>query len=438
MDPRAIRFSRIVLWVVPPTLQCMWWHWTKTNSARFFSNQCSNFWETCTQDLNAMLSPPCNSIDVTPFRISGQVDNTQWRRSFVIKSFHSWFHVLIKSVEYFFEQTLDPHNQWNSPSCWLGFSVQRTHSFSKGSRSTTLFCFKSATYVPSSLFHSSTFVFSCVELFDNGIQWDVLPSMAKPCVLQTFESNVPFEQDDSGWYIVASPFSLLPTVPCSRVTVHGGQRAFGVLSPAIWVTHLFFTSSLGCGLAQNCRGKLSNFECKLSVPNRSRRTVWSIFCALPVASVLHVPTGLTTSSHSKTKASTIRLHPCVYSALVWVLVCSVLTLTWCVCTDIECQGRKGLFPTPEQDPVIQIANNVIRHGVWQSVEIVPWIDLITFPGDPKPFIRNVFCLKSCGNIVGADVLAFDSEADLLLAWKQFLCAVCYSCRWNDFSFFSYY
>eukprot|EP00668_Euglena_longa_P046604 GGOE01062289.1.p1 GENE.GGOE01062289.1~~GGOE01062289.1.p1 ORF type:complete len:1052 (-),score=382.44 GGOE01062289.1:13-3135(-) len=73
--------------------------------------------------------------------------------------------------------------------------------------------------------------------------------------------------------------------------------------------------------------------------------------------------------------------------------------------DIECQGRKGQFPTAEQDPVIQIANNVVRQG------------------DSKPFIRNVFCLRSCSNIVGADVLAFDREEDLLMAWKQFLSMV---------------
>jgi DNA polymerase delta subunit 1 len=28
--------------------------------------------------------------------------------------------------------------------------------------------------------------------------------------------------------------------------------------------------------------------------------------------------------------------------------------------DIECAGRKGIFPEPEKDPVIQIANMVIK------------------------------------------------------------------------------
>lgn len=31
--------------------------------------------------------------------------------------------------------------------------------------------------------------------------------------------------------------------------------------------------------------------------------------------------------------------------------------------DIECTGRKGIFPEAEHDPVIQIANMVTRQGV---------------------------------------------------------------------------
>ena len=63
--------------------------------------------------------------------------------------------------------------------------------------------------------------------------------------------------------------------------------------------------------------------------------------------------------------------------------------------DIECAGRKGIFPEPEHDPVIQIANMVVIQG----------------EGDP--FIRNVFTLGSCATIVGSDVRSFDNEQDLL-------------------------
>lgn len=63
--------------------------------------------------------------------------------------------------------------------------------------------------------------------------------------------------------------------------------------------------------------------------------------------------------------------------------------------DIECAGRKGVFPEPEHDRVIQIANMVVNQG------------------DPEPYIRNVFTLKSCSPIVGSDVRSFDREDDLL-------------------------
>ena len=34
--------------------------------------------------------------------------------------------------------------------------------------------------------------------------------------------------------------------------------------------------------------------------------------------------------------------------------------------DIECAGRRGIFPEPNHDPVIQIANMVIRNGILTS------------------------------------------------------------------------
>ncbi|KAJ1401242.1 Ribonuclease H-like superfamily [Sesbania bispinosa] len=61
--------------------------------------------------------------------------------------------------------------------------------------------------------------------------------------------------------------------------------------------------------------------------------------------------------------------------------------------DIECAGRKGHFPEPTHDPVIQIAN------------------LVTLQGEDQPFIRNVMTLKSCSPIVGVDVMSFDTERE---------------------------
>ncbi|MEE6482709.1 hypothetical protein FKM82_013321 [Ascaphus truei] len=70
--------------------------------------------------------------------------------------------------------------------------------------------------------------------------------------------------------------------------------------------------------------------------------------------------------------------------------------------DIECAGRKGIFPEADKDPVIQIANMVLRQG------------------EKDPFIRNVFTLKTCANIVGSRVFCFEKEDALLKAWAEFV------------------
>ena len=54
-----------------------------------------------------------------------------------------------------------------------------------------------------------------------------------------------------------------------------------------------------------------------------------------------------------------------------------------------------MFPEPEKDPVIQIANMVVRQG------------------EKDPFIRNVFTLKNCAAIVGSHVLSYQYEAKML-------------------------
>lgn len=70
--------------------------------------------------------------------------------------------------------------------------------------------------------------------------------------------------------------------------------------------------------------------------------------------------------------------------------------------DIECAGRKGHFPEPNHDPVIQIAN------------------LVTSQGEDRPFVRNVMTLRSCSPIVGVDVMSFDNEREVLLAWRDLI------------------
>lgn len=73
--------------------------------------------------------------------------------------------------------------------------------------------------------------------------------------------------------------------------------------------------------------------------------------------------------------------------------------------DIECAGRRGIFPEPSIDPVIQIAN------------------VVYLQGNDEPFIRNVFVLNSCAPIDGQDLLCFDNEHTLLERWQQFVQSV---------------
>lgn len=70
--------------------------------------------------------------------------------------------------------------------------------------------------------------------------------------------------------------------------------------------------------------------------------------------------------------------------------------------DIECAGRKGIFPEAKIDPVIQIAN------------------VVTIQGEAVPLIKNVFTLNTCANIVGTHILSFDNEQALLAKWTEFV------------------
>lgn len=56
---------------------------------------------------------------------------------------------------------------------------------------------------------------------------------------------------------------------------------------------------------------------------------------------------------------------------------------------------QGHFPEADKDPVIQIAN------------------IVTVQGAEQPIVRNVMTLDTCAPIVGAEVMSFSSEDQLL-------------------------
>ncbi|XP_040490283.1 DNA polymerase delta catalytic subunit isoform X2 [Ursus maritimus] len=70
--------------------------------------------------------------------------------------------------------------------------------------------------------------------------------------------------------------------------------------------------------------------------------------------------------------------------------------------DIECAGRKGIFPEPDRDPVIQICSLGLR-----------W-------GEPEPFLRLALTLRPCAPILGAKVQSYEREEELLQAWSTFI------------------
>lgn len=52
------------------------------------------------------------------------------------------------------------------------------------------------------------------------------------------------------------------------------------------------------------------------------------------------------------------------------------------------KSQKGVFPEPKHDPVIMIACYVTRQG------------------ESTPFIRNIFTVRGCSNIIGAEATRF--------------------------------
>ncbi|CAG9819660.1 unnamed protein product [Phaedon cochleariae] len=73
--------------------------------------------------------------------------------------------------------------------------------------------------------------------------------------------------------------------------------------------------------------------------------------------------------------------------------------------DIECAGRKGIFPEPNVDPIIQIANVVKLHG------------------EKDVLFRNIFTLNSCAPIGHAEVYSFATEGEMLEEWSNFVRAL---------------
>lgn len=110
--------------------------------------------------------------------------------------------------------------------------------------------------------------------------------------------------------------------------------------------------------------------------------------------------------HDSTKASLCQIEvDCPAHAIIshkpdgdWADVAPLRILSF----DIECAGRKGVFPDATIDPVIQIGCMVTRQG------------------ESAPFVKVIFTLNTCSTIVGSHVKSFDSETKMLESWAEFV------------------
>lgn len=119
-----------------------------------------------------------------------------------------------------------------------------------------------------------------------------------------------------------------------------------------------------------------------------------------------LPAGTYTTTPAEAKVLTCQLEVSIhYSKLLshspdgdWLKMAPLRVLSF----DIECAGRKGIFPEAEHDPVIQIAN------------------VVSTTGEKQPFIRNVFTVDTCSPIVGLQIFEHEREQDMLMAWRDFI------------------
>ncbi len=147
--------------------------------------------------------------------------------------------------------------------------------------------------------------------------------------------------------------------------------------------------------------ELTTFEASLDYVLRFMIEVDLAGCAW-----LTLPPGKYTLKEGAAKSSHVQIEAVAHANDIiahkpvgdWLQTAPLRKLSF----DIECEGRKGVFPDAEYDSVIQIANYVVDHG------------------NDKPIAKVVFTLNTCAPIVGAKVLAYKTEEELLAAWSKFV------------------
>ncbi|OWR45213.1 DNA polymerase delta catalytic subunit [Danaus plexippus plexippus] len=186
-----------------------------------------------------------------------------------------------------------------------------------------------------------------------------------------------YKNDDDTTFARVS-VALPKLIAAAKRLIERQPTSFGLMNPSFYETNIDFdirfmvdTSVVGCSWIELPPGKWSLRTKDNSVKPESRCQIevdvaWNQF-------ISHQPEG------------------------EWLKLAPFRILSF----DIECAGRKGVFPEPKHDPVIQIASMVIRQG------------------ESEPYLRNVFTLNTCAPIVGSQVFSFQSEAEMLSKWSDF-------------------
>lgn len=114
--------------------------------------------------------------------------------------------------------------------------------------------------------------------------------------------------------------------------------------------------------------------------------------------ILHIPTKLHSYTHPKRNPIFLS-HPLPPSS---PLISSMVFLI---------PSKFYYYPYPKCNPIL------LSHPpppFWGCLQIA---NLVTLQGQSEPLVRNVMTLNTCAPIVGADVMAFKTEQELLLAWR---------------------
>ncbi|KAG0235930.1 DNA-directed DNA polymerase delta [Actinomortierella wolfii] len=151
-------------------------------------------------------------------------------------------------------------------------------------------------------------------------------------------------------------------------------------------------------------GSFKDFSSQTFESNIAFLLRFMIDCKVTGANWIELPAGQYSLRHDYNSNAQINVE-ISYDKLIshdtegeWSKIAPLRILSF----DIECAGRKGIFPEAKIDPVIQIAS------------------MVTIQGESTPFIRNVMVLNTCAHIVGTHTMSFEKEKDLLKTWSDFV------------------